>query len=570
IFVFSASGQESNEPQTNRDAIYIGPCTWILDRKCPDKDVRFWLFTSSNPDERQAIHVDDCWEKSNLSTSFYNPNFPVKIIIHGYNSDMQLTPLIDMKDEYLQRGKYNLFFTDWSVLGPAPCYPAAVHNTKHVGKCIAQLISRIRETGNDDIHLIGFSLGAQITNYVSKQLELTFRLPRITGLDPAMPLFVSADVDNKLDASDAEFVDVFHTNALVQGKIEQCGHVDFYLNGGIYQPGCHNIINNNIFQCSHHRAPDYFAESIRSVDGFWGWRCQNYIYYLLGMCTPTSEDQTIAGEDCRSSSSGMFFIKTNSESPFALGRVTNLVRSINTQTISFNTIRDVDPLMKEIDAFGKLAGNFNNLPYSSNHDSVVNFFRNQGSDEVTHEYVNRLRYQATYCADVLDIYKHDPEYGKTWMFFPNGEGKPQVIELIETNPNAKFSLAHENPDSKITLWLYNKKYKTNPKLLKVTGPESRNNFTIDKSYDSKKKTKFIIHGWQNNLNSPVIQLIKDAYLKESEDFNIVAVDWGKMAQDNNYLSSAASTKNVGKNVAAVIDEMVIKHKAHLTDFHIIG
>lgn len=62
-----------------------------------------------------------------------------------------------------------------------------------------------------------------------------------------MPLFVTADSDNKLDASDADFVDVFHTNALVQGKIEQCGHVDFYLNGGIYQPGCNA---DHIFQCS--------------------------------------------------------------------------------------------------------------------------------------------------------------------------------------------------------------------------------------------------------------------------------------------------------------------------------
>lgn len=107
--------------ETNRDSIFIGPCTWILERKCPDKDVKFWLFTQSNPEDRQPIFIDDTWEKSNLSKSFYDPTFPVKIIIHGYNSDMQLTPLIDMKQEYLHRGKYNLFFVDWSTLGPAPC-----------------------------------------------------------------------------------------------------------------------------------------------------------------------------------------------------------------------------------------------------------------------------------------------------------------------------------------------------------------------------------------------------------------------------------------------------------------
>lgn len=52
-----------------------------------------------------------------------------------------------------------------------------------------------------------------------------------------MPLFITADTDNKLDATDAQFVDVYHTNSLVQGKMEKCGHVDFYLNGGILQPG---------------------------------------------------------------------------------------------------------------------------------------------------------------------------------------------------------------------------------------------------------------------------------------------------------------------------------------------
>lgn len=44
--------------------------------------------------------------------------------------------------------------------------------------------------------------------------------------------------DDKLDASDAHFVDVIHTNALLQGKIERCGHADFYMNGGVMQPGC--------------------------------------------------------------------------------------------------------------------------------------------------------------------------------------------------------------------------------------------------------------------------------------------------------------------------------------------
>lgn len=94
-----------------------------------------------------------------------------------------LTPLIDAKNEYLNRGNYNLFFADWSVLAPAPCYPSAVHNVRHVGYCIAQLVARIRETGNEDIHLIGFSLGAHVCNYVATSFKsVNYTLPRITGL----------------------------------------------------------------------------------------------------------------------------------------------------------------------------------------------------------------------------------------------------------------------------------------------------------------------------------------------------------------------------------------------------
>ena len=53
-----------------------------------------------------------------------------------------------------------------------------------------------------------------------------------------MPLFVWASEKDKLDPSDAVYVDVIHTNAMVQGKLERCGHADFYMNGGIMQPGC--------------------------------------------------------------------------------------------------------------------------------------------------------------------------------------------------------------------------------------------------------------------------------------------------------------------------------------------
>uniref|UniRef100_A0A2C9GRW6 Uncharacterized protein n=1 Tax=Anopheles arabiensis TaxID=7173 RepID=A0A2C9GRW6_ANOAR len=401
-----------------RSSFTIGNCVWVVDRPCPDSDIRFYLFTRSNPDDRQYIHIDETWEQSNLSSSYFNPSHPVKVIIHGYNADMFLTPLINMKGEYLSRANYNLFYVDWSDLAHGPCYPSAVHNTRHVGKCIGQLVQRIIDAGTDNIHLVGFSLGAQVTNYVSTTVR-PFRLKRITGLDPAMPLFITAAPDDKLDPTDAEFVDVIHTNALVQGKIERCGHVDFYVNGGILQPGCWGS-GQNPMACSHHRAPDYYAESIRSLTGFWGWSCQSYVYYLLGFC-PQNNAQVIAGEDCPTGTEGMFMITTNPASPFAIGRWAGFSIPQKKDAILNKHGLNRDPFISDIDQWGKLDSSFNNVdhfptPYSQdpNHqgsqggeDDEWPYFNHVGTSDLTKEHIRKILEQdkSRYSGDALPAVK---------------------------------------------------------------------------------------------------------------------------------------------------------------------
>ncbi|EDW11506.1 pancreatic lipase-related protein 2 [Drosophila mojavensis] len=354
----------TTKPVTSRD-ITIGPCKWAIGRSCPDPDVKYYIYTRQNVMDRQNLHIGESAEQSNLTNSNFNPRNPTKILIHGYNSDMFLSPLQQMRDEYLAKGDYNIIYVDWSVLAPGPCYISAVHNTRQTGACTAQLIERLVEMNNTDIHIIGFSLGAQVPNYIARNLK-SFQLPRITGLDPAMPLFITAGLNDKLDPSDAAFVDVIHTNALVQGKLERCGHADFYMNGGISQPGCSGPQWMNSFACSHQRANAYYLESIRSPKGFWGWACSSYIFYLLGMCPPTNY-LLEAGDNVRPGTRGMFLIDTNDTSPYALGKWTDLptlgVKRPRTPPLPQRIpMQAVDPLLQHIDPFGKLAYNFNNLP----------------------------------------------------------------------------------------------------------------------------------------------------------------------------------------------------------------
>ena len=68
----------------------------------------------------------------------------------------------------------------------------------------------------------------------------------MSALDPTGPYFESTDPAVRLDPTDAQFVDSIHTDAgtlldFGLGVRQPMGHVDFFPNGGKFQPGCpHN------------------------------------------------------------------------------------------------------------------------------------------------------------------------------------------------------------------------------------------------------------------------------------------------------------------------------------------
>jgi Lipase len=49
--------------------------------------------------------------------------------------------------------------------------------------------------------------GAQGAGMVANYLKPGRKLKRITGLDPAKPLFVRAGIDGRIDENDADFVE---------------------------------------------------------------------------------------------------------------------------------------------------------------------------------------------------------------------------------------------------------------------------------------------------------------------------------------------------------------------------
>lgn len=111
-----------------------------------------------------------------LNFLLFHELFFCEIIIPSTNFNLKLKHSL----EYLAKTEYNIIYVDWSILSPGPCYISAVYNTRHTGACVAQLVERILDLGSADIHVIGFSLGAQVPNFIARNLG-SFLLPRITG-----------------------------------------------------------------------------------------------------------------------------------------------------------------------------------------------------------------------------------------------------------------------------------------------------------------------------------------------------------------------------------------------------
>lgn len=148
--------------------------------------------------------------------------------------------IMHLRDEYLKYEDVNVIMLDWKTIAGTQNYIDSARATQDVGKVLAQFVDYMVENMNADtgrIHIIGQSLGGHISGFAGKYVTKG-RIARISGLDPAGPLFLLRERNMRLDSEDAEFVDVIHTAAGTFGHYANLGHVDFYPNGGVMQPNC--------------------------------------------------------------------------------------------------------------------------------------------------------------------------------------------------------------------------------------------------------------------------------------------------------------------------------------------
>ncbi|XP_047989650.1 pancreatic triacylglycerol lipase-like [Leguminivora glycinivorella] len=280
-----------------------------------ERDIEYRLYTRELPD---YIILDQSAVPSNSTDiRVLLSNKPVKLVTHGWKSSADNSVVMGIKEAYLKSKDVAVIGVDWSDTAQDYLYPLVAEYTDDVGARVGKFLEafcRLYNVPGERLHLIGHSLGAHVMGIAASTTNVT--IARITGLDPARPLFEFPKKPNSLtlDASDAEFVDVIHSCAGVLGVLNPIGHVDFFPNKGIPpQPGCESIFFL-LEACSHARSHIYFAESIGNPTGFPACRSDNWMDYLSN-----TECKQIAymGENVDRNTTGQYYLRTNLKEPYA-------------------------------------------------------------------------------------------------------------------------------------------------------------------------------------------------------------------------------------------------------------
>lgn len=200
----------------------------------PKSDVNFWYYSRSNPEVPILLNQSD--------TEGIDPNKNTIVLIHGWLCNVTDDRIPELKQAYLARYDANVIAIDWSSRS-VDLYTASYCAVPKIAKIIAEFLCTAPNIDVSRVHVVGHGMGAQLSGLTGQQVQVQCnkKIPRVSALDPAGPIYQGQSSANRLDANDATMVDVIHSNMGFLGYYGTCGSIDFYPNCGTYQPGCLGI-----------------------------------------------------------------------------------------------------------------------------------------------------------------------------------------------------------------------------------------------------------------------------------------------------------------------------------------
>uniref|UniRef100_A0A8C2MGQ7 Endothelial lipase n=1 Tax=Cricetulus griseus TaxID=10029 RepID=A0A8C2MGQ7_CRIGR len=296
--------------------------------------VSFNVRTSMDP-EHEGCNLS-LGDNQLLEDCGFNMTAKTFFIIHGWTMSGMLEKWLHKLVSALQTREKdaNVVVVDWLPLAHQ-LYIDAVNNTRVVGQKVAGMLDWLQEKEDfslGNVHLIGYSLGAHVAGYTGNFVKGT--VGRITGLDPAGPMFEGADISRRLSPDDADFVDVLHTYTLSFGLSigirMPVGHIDIYPNGGDFQPGCgfNDVLGSiaygtitEVVKCEHERAVHLFVDSLVNQDKpSFAFQCTDSNRFKKGICLSCRKNRCNSigynTKKMRKKRNSKMYLKTRAGMPF--------------------------------------------------------------------------------------------------------------------------------------------------------------------------------------------------------------------------------------------------------------
>lgn len=270
-------------------------------------EVPLLLYTRDNPDDPVYVY------KNNSDQIL--PKEKTIVIIHGWTANPHVGLYGILKDTYLEHFDFNVIMIDWSELAKK-LYTTCFCKLPGVAEYVANYFCYMDEEKKipmDSVHIAGHSLGGQMAGLIGAftQSNCQKEIGRITGMDPAGPLYMGAPPSKRLDESDARFVQIIHTNGGILGYYDSCGDVDFYVNCGMHQSGCSAL--NPL--CSHLKVENFMVEGVFSKE-FVGKSCVG----CPKDCATDVDVYAVMGEHCpEDAPKRNYYLATNADAPYGMG-----------------------------------------------------------------------------------------------------------------------------------------------------------------------------------------------------------------------------------------------------------
>ncbi|XP_060092167.1 LOW QUALITY PROTEIN: endothelial lipase [Heteronotia binoei] len=318
--------------------------------------VKFYVRSSADPDSSCSLTIGD---EQGLEDCKFNLSAKSFFIIHGWTmSGMFETWQDSLVTALREREKgSNVVVVDWLSFAHQ-LYTNAVNYTRVVGKEMAKLLDWLEEKEHfhlKNVHLLGYSLGAHVAGFAGNYARGT--VGRITGMDPAGPMFEGVEPDRRLSPDDADFVDVLHTYTrealgVSIGIQMPIGHIDVYPNGGDVQPGCSltDVLGSLAYgnfgdavRCEHERSVFLFVDSLVNKDKqSFAFQCTDSNRFKKGICLSCRKNRCTGigynAKKMRNKRNSKMYLKTRADMPFKVYHY-----QMKIHVFSYKNLQDTEP-----------------------------------------------------------------------------------------------------------------------------------------------------------------------------------------------------------------------------------